>query len=134
MVPAHRHSWLKTPGSCWKRTKEGYSPKKSLAFVKNSATITRNLLNQRKQIINDGFNDKDRPIHELESLLLEELREQLLIEFRKWSVNSREIAFRENTFYAIDGLQSYLAATSSILALNAFSNKPLAAPLPTSVC
>lgn len=108
--------------------KQGYSVKDSLAFVKTSATLTRNLLAERHQLIDQEYQSKDRPVHEMESLLLENIREQLLIEFRQWSANSREIAFRENTFYAIDGLQSYLAATSTILSLNAFSNEPLAGP------
>jgi len=100
--------------------KEGLSPRDSLDFVKGALKRTDNLLAERELIVAAIPIAGRRRIRESEGVLLQRLRDQLVFEFRRWSVHSRERAWRENTFFAIDALQNYVNMGSSIISLQSF--------------
>ncbi len=101
--------------------KLGLSPKQSLGYVKNSIDKTNKLLAQREQLVAEETSDKRRRIRELEAVMLRRIRDQLVFEFRRWSIHSRERAWRENTFFAIDSAQNFISMGSSIISLQAFA-------------
>lgn len=102
--------------------KNGYSPRDSLAYVREVCAKTDTLMKERDDLVSGIGSEKIKAVRELESNLFRQIEEQLLFEFRKWSCYSRELAFRENTFFALDAMQNYTAMTSAILALKGFRN------------
>src|SRR5277367_3853342 len=105
----------------WRAREMGFSPRRSVLFVKSTLGRINDLLAERAAIVARQPAGKARNIRELEGRLLVQIRDQLIFEFRKWSAHSREIAWKENTFYAIDALQNYTAATGSVLGLASFT-------------
>lgn len=106
--------------------KNGYSPKASIAFVKNILANTDRLFERRDLLVSTLQQDpKQRHIYELESDLLHHIRQQLLIEFRSWSCHSRGQAWRENTFYSLDALQNFTRMSAAIIGLKGFSQPSL---------
>lgn len=102
--------------------KHGYSPQKSLEFVKGSFQRTEKLLSERDALVAAETSDKRLKVRQYESLLFRRIRDQLVFEFRRWSINSRELAWRENTFFAIDAAQNFTNMTSSILSMQSFQS------------
>ncbi len=101
---------------------QGYSPADSVKYVKDWMTRTNALLSERDKLADAEESEKRRAFHDIESELFKQIRDQLLYEFRKWSVHSRETAWRENIFYAIDAMQNYTVAASSIFSIYGFNH------------
>jgi hypothetical protein len=108
----------------WRAGEMGLSPGKSLAFARHTMDKVDTLLDERHKLESLEPSQTNRQVLELEGRLLSHIRDQLLYEFRKWSAQSREIAWRENVFYAIDTAQNFTGMTGNILSLNAFHNMP----------
>ncbi len=106
--------------------KRGFSPRESVAFVKNIVARVDTLLDERKRFTELETTVPRRRVRELENALLARIRQQLLFEFRTWSCHSRDQAWRENTFFAIDSAQSFLRMTASVLARKALTEPDLA--------
>jgi len=109
-----------------KAKREGYSPKRSLAFVQQLVAETDSLLLMREQLTKEFVSDERREVLSLETKLVRRIRQQLLFEFGTWSCHSRDQAWRENTFYTLDALQSYTRMSAGILAMKAFGEPELA--------
>jgi hypothetical protein len=103
-------------------SRHGYSPRASVAFVKNQLATIDGLLEQRQQIVNATRPGALHQTYELEGLLLEQVRDQLLLEFKRWSAHSRETMWRENTFFALDSLQNFASMGSSIVSTKGFAS------------
>ena len=105
--------------------RQGFSPRDSVNFVKGQLSVIDELLAQRQQIVSVA---RPGPIHqtyELEGRLLQQTRDQLLLEFKRWSAHSRETMWRENTFYAIDSLQNFTLLSGSVISTRAFATPSL---------
>jgi hypothetical protein len=105
----------------WRAREMGFSPKRSVLFMKAGLGRINELLAERSALVEKLPAGRIRDIREVEGRLLFQMRDQLIYEFRKWSSHSREIAWKENTFYAIDALQNYTAATGSVVGLASFT-------------
>ncbi|MBU6451412.1 MAG: hypothetical protein KGS72_06520 [Cyanobacteria bacterium REEB67] len=100
--------------------RRGYSPSRSVAEVQAIDHTIADLLDKRKQLMAKvPFGDEDR-LYSLQGRLLEHLRNQLIFEFKNWSVSSRSQEWSENTFYALDSAQGYLQMSASCLVLKGF--------------
>lgn len=115
-----QNSWV-----MFQATKKGYSPASSLAFVKEIVSNTDRLLEAREQLAKEEMSDERRKVTNLETRLVRKIRQQLLFQFATWSCHSRDLAWRENTFYAIDSLQSFTRMSAAIMALKAFKRPKL---------
>ncbi len=100
--------------------KQGFSPKKSVEYVKASIERTNQLLSERALLVSQETSEKSRQVRVLESIMIRRIRDQLVFEFRRWSIHSRERAWRENTFFAIDSAQNFTSMYSSIISLQSF--------------
>lgn len=109
-----------------KATRQGFSPRESVGFVKNVVARTDALFVEREQFTAMESYERRRRVRELETELLKRIRQQLLFEFRSWSCHSRDQAWRENTFYTLDSLQSFTRMTAGILARRALDEPDLA--------
>jgi hypothetical protein len=69
-----------------------------------------------------------RKKYELEGLMLEQVRDQLVLEFERWSAQSRELMWRQNTFFFIDSLVRFTAMSGSICSLKGFETPWLRGP------
>ena len=98
----------------------GYGPDASVSFVREWMKTTAALLITRQNVVATEIPPENRKVRDLEGLLMQQMRSQLLFEFRKWNIRSREIAWRENTFYAIDAMQNFTTCAASIASLPAF--------------
>jgi hypothetical protein len=105
----------------WHAKKLGFSPGRSVSFLKVSLGQVDELLAEREAIVKNRPAGRNRDVRELEGRLLKQIRDQMVFEFYRWSVHSRETAWKENSFYAIDSLQNFTATTGSILALKGFT-------------
>ncbi len=117
-----QNTWI-----CWKAGKAGFSPKASASFVKSVMASTDKLFAQRQQLIAQE-DTPHRKVHELESEMLQRIRQQLVYEFLTWSVHSRDRMWRENSFYAVDAAQSFTRLSAVILARRALDNRGFAKP------
>ncbi len=104
----------------------GYSPDSSVAFVKQIVQNTDRLLLEREQLSAQLPSAQRRRVVELETQLIRRIRQQLLYEFARWSCHSRDQAWRENTFYTLDSLQSFARMTAGIIARRTFNHPELA--------
>jgi len=102
----------------------GFSPGASLNFVRSKMDKIDQLLAERKSLQNQEISASNRELLELESRLFLHIEEQLLYEFRKCSAQSRDIAWRENFFYAVDTAQNFTNCAGNILSLKSYSDKP----------
>jgi len=100
----------------------GFSNAAAIAYVHARLNSIDRLLEDRARLVVLVSDPKKRQILELEGRLLQRIRGQLLFEFRKWSVQSKEVAWREGTFYAVNAIQNYITCSSSIMSLQGFSN------------
>ncbi len=108
-----------------KARRSGFSPYDSVIFVKERLDAAEKLLVQRAPLVASLASLRERTIFALHEKLYRQILQQLLAEFIKWSINSREVAWRENTFYALNTTQNFVSCSSSILSLCSYSNPPL---------
>lgn len=106
----------------------GFSPRRSLAFVKDIIASTDKLLKAREKLTAEEPSEERRRVMDLETRLVRRIRQQLLFEYVRWSCHSRDRAWRENTFYTIDSAQNFTRMSGAILALKAFSTRKTARP------
>ncbi len=102
--------------------KRGYSPARSIATVKEIDTTIESLLSEREKLVSEEPREDVRRVYAMQGRLLEHIRNQLVFEFKTWSMSSRSIEWAEDTFFAIDSAQGYTQFTSSCLSLDAFSH------------
>jgi len=107
----------------WRASKQGFSEHDSVVYVKNIVNKIDKLLDNRKLVLQSITPSPDREIIELEGFLLKQIRDQLLFEFKKWSIHSRETAWSENTFYAINTAQNFITCGSGIIAYHDLTNQ-----------
>ena len=112
----------------WLARREGFSPRKSEAFVADTLHTLDGLLDQREEFLNAHDTMENRQVLALQGKLLRHIRNQLLYGFKQWSIMSRQTEWSQNTFYAIDSLQAFAQMTSSILALEGFTNRKCPGP------
>jgi len=110
----------------WQAKKNGFSPRASFAYIKKLMDSTDTILDKRAQVISLEPSASKKEVYELESALFKRIRQQLLYEFLTWSVHSRDQAWRENTFYTVDALQSFTRMTATILARRALDDRRFA--------
>lgn len=109
-----------------KEKEKGHSPASSLTFIENIVAETDRLLEIRAQLEQEEPSEQRRKVIDLETKLIQRIRQQLLFEFGTWSCHSRDQAWRENTFYSIDALQNFMRMSAGIMALKAFKHPQLA--------
>lgn len=109
-----------------KAKRNGYSPRSSIAFVKNVVAKTDKLFAARDKLTELETDAALRQVRELETSLVRRIRQQLLFEFATWSCHSRDQAWRENTFYALDAGQNFTRMGAGILAMRAFEEPRVA--------
>ncbi|PZM84221.1 MAG: hypothetical protein DKT66_06155 [Candidatus Melainabacteria bacterium] len=109
-----------------KAKRNGYSPAASIEFVKDIVSKTDKLLTDRDRFAEQEPDTDRRQLRQLETALVRRIRQQLLYEFATWSCHSRDQAWRENTFYALDAGQNFTRMGGAILALRAFERPRLA--------
>lgn len=109
----------------WKAKKQGFSPKDSIKFVKETSERIDALLDEREKLVLEKIPKPKHRVFDVEGTLLRRIHQQLLVEFCNWSCYSREQAWRENTFYTFDALQSFTRMTSGILGMKAFGQPNL---------
>ena len=104
-------------------TKNGYSPAAATETVKGYATTIDGLLAERAKLLAGQNLLRSKELYELQGRLLSHIKDQLIFEFKNWSVGSRFGEWSENTFYAIDSLQGFTQMSSSICSLQGFSKR-----------
>ncbi len=109
----------------WRARQQGFSPERAVAFVKSSLKAIDDLLSERDKVLHAEAATDTTSQTELEGRLLNHVKNQLLFEFKAWSVASRETEWRENTFYSIDTARNFTSMSASIIGLKAFSEKSL---------
>lgn len=110
----------------WQAKKHGYSPKESIEFVKTRIKNTDALIHEREEITASTTDEGQREVRSLETALIKRIRQQLVYEFANWSCHSRDQAWRENTFYTVDALQSFTRMSAAIIARKALQEPDLA--------
>jgi hypothetical protein len=110
----------------WQAKKNGYSPGQSIEYVKTINGKIDDLLKERDTLTASISDEGPKTIRKLETALMKQIRQQLICEFAAWSCHSRDQAWRENTFYTIDALQSFTRMTAAILARKALEEPDLA--------
>jgi hypothetical protein len=108
--------------------RKGYSPAASVEHVREIIKATNDLLRRREELTSSIESEELRDIRGLETMVFEQIQEQLEFEFRKWSCFSREREWRENTFYSLDIFQNFTGTTSSVFSLRAYNNPHLRRP------
>jgi hypothetical protein len=108
--------------------RQGFSPKDSENFVKNRLATIDQLLAARQQIVSLTQAGRIRKKYELEGRILEQVRDQLVLEFERWSAQSRELMWRQNTFFSIDSLVRFTSMSGSICSLKGFETPWLRGP------
>jgi len=99
----------------------GYSAKQSVAAVKALERSVDELLVQRSELVKAEQLGDQENLYALQGRLLEHIKNQLIFEYKNWSVSSRSTEWSENTFYALDSTQGFLQMSASCLALKGFS-------------
>lgn len=122
-----QNSWV-----MWKAKRNGYSPSRSMAYVQKRIANTDKLLEERARLVAVEPSVERRQVLEMEETLFKRVRQQLLFEFTTWSCHSRDQAWRENTFYTLDSLQSFTRMTAGILTSKAFRDPRLTRPAAVS--
>jgi hypothetical protein len=105
-----------------KAKEHGYSPARSLSFVKDVVAETDRHFAARDELTRQSTSAERRAVMELETRLIRRIRQQLLFEFVTWSCHSRDEAWRENTFFAIDAMQSFTRMSAGMSAMRAFAH------------
>lgn len=105
----------------WSAAQSGFSPKKSEAIVRLSIEKIDRMLAQRERLLASNPAIPRLRSLELQGRLLQHIRNQLLYSFKRFSVQSREQAWSENTFYAIDVAQALLQMSASCMSFQGFT-------------
>ena len=124
-------SALELTQSAWvifQAQRRGYSAIASVEHVRQAVKETEALLKRREELTATIKSEKIKAMRELEAKVFEQIQEQLLFEFRKWNCFSRELAWRENTFFTLDIIQNFTNATSSLCGLKSYKNPYLRSP------
>jgi hypothetical protein len=99
----------------------GFSPGESLATVKAHLKEIDDLLAERDHLIaTSNLSEEERKVRSIEGHVMERIRDQLVQEFTKWSVYSREFMWHENTFFTIDSLQNFTQVAAGIMSVRGF--------------
>jgi hypothetical protein len=106
----------------------GYSAHTSVVHVLSMVADIDLLRQRRAALVEQLTKPQEKRVRALEGLVFHEIEEQLLFEFRKWNCYSREVAWRENVFFALDAGQNYTSMASGILAVAANTDKQLRGP------
>jgi len=112
----------------YRAKRQGFSPKDSENFIKNGLSTIDQLLAKRQQIVSVTQDGRILKKYELEGRILEQVRNQLVLEFERWSAQSRELMWRQNTFFFIDSLGRFTAMSGSICSLKGFTTPWLRGP------
>lgn len=107
--------------------RKGYSPKQTAERVKLIASEIDELLSSRRRILLSPL-DIDRKLaaeYGDGGRLLEHLKNQLIFEYKTWSVQSRATEWSENSFYMLDSMQGFTQLASSCISLQAFRDSRL---------
>jgi hypothetical protein len=105
----------------WLAAQKGFSPRKSEAFVAASLQKIDAFLAERETILAANPEIPERKSLMLQGKLLKHIRNQLLYSFKEFSVRSREQAWSENTFYAIDVSQALCQFSASLMTYKGFT-------------
>ncbi len=110
----------------WLARRKGYSPSSRIKFVRQTvASIDAKLSSRAELLASSQLDVTDRKVRVAEGQLLQHIRNQLLVEFRKTSTRSQESMCLENTSFAIDATQNLAQVASSIVSLKAFRRPQL---------
>jgi hypothetical protein len=104
-------------------TKNGFSPAAATATVKGFVTNIDAMLAERNRLVAAENLVRSKELYELQGRLLAHIKNQLLFEFKNWSVGSRFTEWSEDTFFAIDSAQGYTQMSSSLCSLQGFSKR-----------
>ncbi|CAN5607455.1 hypothetical protein BH11CYA1_BH11CYA1_18320 [soil metagenome] len=104
-------------------SKNGFSPAASAAVVKGYVTTIDAMLAERAQLLAGQNLVRTKELYELQGRLLTHIKNQLIFEYKNWSVGSRFTEWSENTFYAIDSAQGFTQMGSSLCSLQGFSKR-----------
>lgn len=103
----------------WSAAQQGFSPKKSEVIVGNYVQKIDALLAERKALVAANPDVPEIDSLRLQGRLLRHIRNQLLYSFKDFSMHSREQAWSENTFYAIDATQALCQLSASFMSYRA---------------
>jgi hypothetical protein len=104
-------------------TKNGFSPAAATATVKGFVANIDAMLAERAKLVAAENLLRSKDLYELQGRLLAHIKNQLLFEFKNWSVGSRFTEWSEDTFFAIDSAQGYTQMSSSLCSLQGFSKR-----------
>lgn len=110
----------------WSAAQNGFSPKKSEATVRSSIDKIDALLAEREGVLKANPEIPNAKSLQLQGRLLKHIRNQLLYSFKNFSARSREQAWSENTFYAIDTAQALLQMSASCMSFVGFNDRKYA--------
>ncbi len=105
----------------WSAAQQGFSPKKSEAIVGSYVQKIDALLAEREALVVANPDVSEINSVRLQGRLLRHIRNQLLYSFKDFSMHSREQAWSENTFYAIDVTQALCQLSASFMTYKGFS-------------
>jgi len=106
--------------------RKGYSPRSRISFVKDSISKIDRLLSERTKLVGaSDISDTQLRICLVEGDLLRHIRDQVLIQFKKFSTSSQESMAKENMSFAIDSIQNFAQVSSSVVSLRAFQQPTL---------
>lgn len=106
----------------WSAAQQGFSPKKSAVIVGNYVQKIDELLKERAVLVTANPDIPEVQSLQLQGKLLKHIRNQLLYSFKDFSMRSREQAWSENTFYAIDATQALCQLSASFMTYKGFSS------------
>lgn len=107
----------------WRAAQNGFSPGKSETFVRHSIEKIDRLLAERESVLSANPDLPNLKSLQLQGRLLKHIRNQLLYSFKNFSARSREQAWSENTFYAIDTAQALLQFSASCMSLKGYTDR-----------
>lgn len=102
-------------------SKNGFSPAAATATVKGFVTNIDTMLAERDKLVSAENLVRSKNLYELQGRLLSHIKNQLLFEYKNWSVGSRFTEWSEDTFYAIDSAQGFTQMSSSLCSLQGFT-------------
>ena len=105
----------------WSAAQQGFSPKKSELIVGDYVKKIDELLKERTELVTANPDLPELQSVRLQGKLLQHIRNQLLYSFKDFSMRSREQAWSENTFYAIDATQALCQLSASLMTYKGFS-------------
>lgn len=104
-------------------TKNGFSPAAATATVEGLVTDIDAMLAERAKLVAAENLVRSKDLYDLQGRLLSHIKNQLVFEFKNWSVGSRFTEWSEATFFAIDSAQGLTQMSSSLCSLQGFSKR-----------